>query len=61
MGGLEIPGVILFSQGGTIIFSYICRLGLFLGLQNLEFQYFLGLTIQIFMYIFGNTKQLTEK
>ena len=28
--------------GGTLIFSHICRLGLFLGVQNSEFQYFLG-------------------
>ena len=26
--------------GGTLIFSYIQRLGPFLGVQNLEFQYF---------------------
>ena len=29
-------------QGGTLIFSYIRRLGSFLGVQNFEFQYFLG-------------------
>ena len=28
--------------GGTLIFSYIRRLGSFLGVQNFEFQYFLG-------------------
>ena len=28
--------------GGTLIFSYIRRLGSFFGVQNLEFQYFLG-------------------
>ena len=28
-------------QGGTLIFSYIRRLGSFLGVQNFEFQYFL--------------------
>ena len=28
--------------GGTLIFSYIRRLGTFLGVQNFEFQYFLG-------------------
>ena len=28
--------------GGTLIFSHIRRLGLFLGVQNSEFQYFLG-------------------
>ena len=27
------------GSGGTLIFSYISRLGLFLGVQNLEFQY----------------------
>ena len=30
------------SQGGTLIFSYIRRLGSFFGGQNFEFQYFLG-------------------
>ena len=29
-------------RGGTLIFSHIRRLGLFLGVQNSEFQYFLG-------------------
>ena len=28
--------------GGTLIFSYIHRLRLFLGVQTFEFQYFLG-------------------
>ena len=28
--------------GGTLIFSHIHRLGLFLGVQNSEFQYYLG-------------------
>ena len=28
--------------GGTLIFSCTCRLGLFLGVQNFEFQYFWG-------------------
>ena len=28
--------------GGTLIFSYIRRLGPFFGVQNSEFQYFLG-------------------
>ena len=28
--------------GGTLIFSYIRRLGSFFGVQNFEFQYFLG-------------------
>ena len=28
--------------GGTLIFSYIRRLGLFFGVQNFEFQYFWG-------------------
>ena len=28
--------------GGYSIFSYMPRLGLFLGVQNFEFQYFLG-------------------
>ena len=29
------------SQGGTLTFLYIRRLGLFFGVQNFEFQYFL--------------------
>ena len=29
--------------GGTLIFSHIRRLGPFFGVQNSEFQYFLGL------------------
>ena len=28
--------------GGTLIFSYIHRLGSFFGVQNFEFNYFLG-------------------
>ena len=32
----------LGSQGGTLIFSYIRRLGSFFGVQNFEFQYFWG-------------------
>ena len=31
-------------KGGTLIFSYICRLRSFFGVQNSEFQYFLGFT-----------------
>ena len=30
------------GAGGTLIFSYIRRLGLLLGVQNSEFQYFFG-------------------
>ena len=38
---------LLFLQpqgGGTLIFSYILRLGSFWGVQNFEFQYFWGLS-----------------
>ena len=28
--------------GGTLIFSYICRLGSFFRVQNFDIQYFLG-------------------
>ena len=28
--------------GGTMIFSYIRRLGTFLGVQNFKFQYYFG-------------------
>ena len=31
-----------FSQGGTLIFSYMRRLGSFFGVQNFEFQYLRG-------------------
>ena len=31
-----------WGGGGTLIFSYICRLGSFFLVQNFEFQYFLG-------------------
>ena len=34
--GVATPG------GGTLVFSYIRRLGSFLGVKNLEIQYFLG-------------------
>ena len=30
------------TRGSTLIFSYICRLGSFFGVQNFEFQYFWG-------------------
>ena len=30
------------GRGGTLIFSYIHRLGLFFGVQNFEFNYFWG-------------------
>ena len=36
--GYAIPG----GWGGTLIFSHIHRLRLFFGIQNSEFQYFLG-------------------
>ena len=44
---LHLRSVCLFfpqggGGGGTDIFSCICRLGLFLRVQNFEFQYFLG-------------------
>ena len=35
-------GYLKLSHGGTLIFSYIRRLGSFFGVQNFEFQYFLG-------------------
>ena len=41
------------SQGGgggcTLIFSHIHRLGLFLGVQNSEFQYFLGFSEKLIL------------
>ena len=50
---LETEG--LWAQGGTLIFSYICRLGPFLGVQNLEFQlfiYYLFFYFFIFLFFF---------
>ena len=53
------------SQGGTLKFLYIRRLGLFFGVQNFEFQYFWGVfkKINIFwgmkilwMFFWGTTK-----
>ena len=41
----------LAPRGGTLIFSYIRRLGPFFGGQNFEFQYFLG--FQKNEYFFG--------
>ena len=38
MSGVQPKG----GGGGTLIFSYIRRLGPFFGVQNFEFQYFLG-------------------
>ena len=42
--------------GGTLIFSHIRRLGLFFGVQNSEFQYFLGFSEK--MNIFWGMKIL---
>ena len=39
--------------GGTLILSYIRRLGSFLGVQNFEFQYFLSFSEKIQKKIFG--------
>ena len=41
--------------GGTLIFSYIRRFWLFLGVQNFEFQYFGGIqkTVWIFFFFLG--------
>ena len=50
--------------GGTLIFSHIRRLGSFLGVQNFEFQYFLGFSKKIiflgyedFVDIFSGSSQ----
>ena len=40
--GTLLGGRWLASLGGTLIFSHMRRLGLFFGVQNSEFQYFLG-------------------
>ena len=46
---------ILGGGGGTLVFSHIHRLGLFFGVQNSEFQYFLVFRK---MNIFGGMKIL---
>ena len=40
-------------KGGTLIFSYIHRLGSFFGVQNFEIQYFLGFFFSENAYILG--------
>ena len=50
--GTVFPG----GGGGTLIFSHICRLGPFFGVQNSEFQYFLGFS-EKFIF-FGGMKIL---
>ena len=37
--------------GGTLIFSQIRRLGLFLGVQNHEFQYFWGVSEKMNIFL----------
>ena len=54
-----------YPRGGTLIFSYIRRLGSFLGVQNFEFQYFWGVSekkifsgeCEDFVDIFGGSSQ----
>ena len=43
-------------QGGTLIFSYIRRLGSIFGVPNFEFQYFLGFSeklLLLYFFFFG--------
>ena len=49
---------LLYPRGGTLIFSYIRRLGSFLGVQNFEFQYFFGGGFQKNEYFLGGMKIL---
>ena len=52
---------------GTQIFSYICRLRPFLGVQNFEFQYFGGFQkneyfwamMKLWIFLFGSSQNLT--
>ena len=56
------------SQGGTLIFSYIRRLGPFFWVQNSEFQYFLGFQKNEYFwgvfrfcgYFFGSSQNWTS-
>ena len=50
----SLTSVIPLCEGGgdTLIFSYIRRLGPFLGVQNFEFQYFLYIYIYIYFFFF---------
>ena len=41
----------LHRRGGTLIFSYICRLGPFFWGQNFEFQYFLGVFRKLIFFL----------
>ena len=45
-------------MGGNLIFSHIRRLGLFFGVQNSEFQYFLGFSEK--MNIFGGYEDFVD-
>ena len=45
-----------YPRGGTLIFSHIRRLGPFFGVQNSEFQYFLGFSEKLIF--FGGMKIL---
>ena len=40
--------------GGTLIFSYIRRLGSFFGVQNFEYQYFWGFSDSEYFLGYGN-------
>ena len=39
---ISFKGITPRGEGGTLLFSYIRRLGPFFGGQNFEFQYFFG-------------------
>ena len=47
--------------GGYYIFSYICRLGLFLGASKFRISIIFWVNNTNVMYKFGNTKQLNRK
>ena len=44
---MPVPGGV---GGGTLIFSYICSLGSFLGAQNFEFQHFWGFQKNVYFW-----------
>ena len=49
MYGSQNPGV-CEGGGGTLIFSYIRRLGRFFGVQNFKFEYFLSFLEKVILF-----------
>ena len=56
MTPVRLKGSMCMPQGGTLIFLRIHRLGPFFGVQNSEFQFFLGFSEKLLF--FGGIKIL---